>query len=174
MSSRARGLWDKCFAIERDKSRGQGTLKFEIRRSGRVVARVLQATCVFGYGLIDAAALIGPGLGVLSRVGFVVVATVGGLLHIVFLERRLVRARVTAAPEGLYVFNGIRRHFVPWSEVEGFEHSSRPFLLTVKRANGSPLPMARLTPGSFGRRRPQREDLERLKSYWRQYKRAAA
>lgn len=169
VSSRASRLWNNVFAAEDDSPRGRPTLEFQIRRSGRVVARVLQVTCVFGYGLIDVAALIGPGLEVLPRVGFVVVATIGGLLQFIFLERRLVRAKVTATPEGLYVFNGFRRHFVPWAEVEGFEHSSRPFLLAIKRSNGTPLPMAGLTPGSFGRRGPQKEDLESLKRYWREH-----
>jgi hypothetical protein len=71
-----------------------------------------------------------------------------------------------ADPAGIRVFNGLRTHFVPWDEVEGFEASSRPFLLAIKRSNGRPLAMAGLTPGSFGNVAPQTEDFERPEGYW--------
>jgi hypothetical protein len=169
VSGRARRVRDYVFAIEHGDLRGSATLRFEIRQSARTVASAVEASCVFGYGAIDLAAVAGPGLGVLPRVALFAGATTVGLLQLIFLERRLVRATVTATPQGLYVFNGLRRHFVPWSEVAGFEPSSRAFLFAVKRTNGRPLPMAGLTPGSFGRRGPQLESLERLKEYRSQF-----
>jgi hypothetical protein len=122
---------------------------------------------VWGYGLLAAAAVAGPGLSVFVRVLTLAIATSVGTLHLIWLERRGIRAYVVASPVGIYVFNGLRTHFVPWSEVEGFEDSSRPFLLAIRRSKGRPLPMAGLTPGSFGNRVPQAESLEQLEGYWR-------
>ena len=121
----------------------------------------------FGYALLAVAAIAGPGLSFFVRALMFAVATVVGTLQLVWLERRGIRACVVATPAGICVFNGLRTHFVPWPEVEGFENSSRPFLLAIKRTKARPLPMAGLTPGSFGNRAPQDEDLERLECYRR-------
>jgi hypothetical protein len=79
----------------------------------------------------------------------------------------MVRARVTAEPSGLHIFNGLRTYAVKWCEVEGFERSSRPFLMAVSRRGGAPIPMMGITPELFGDRRPQEESIRELEKYWR-------
>jgi hypothetical protein len=154
-------------AIRAADEGGPDTLKFEIRRGARIVMRMLMALTVWGYGVIAVAAVVGPSLSFSVRGLMFAVATGACILQLIWLERWGINARVVATPRGISVFNGLRTYFVPWSEVEGFEHSSRPFLLAIRRTNGRPLPMAGLTPGSFGNRAPQAESLEQLEAYWR-------
>jgi hypothetical protein len=146
---------------------GPDTVRFEVRRGARFVVWALMVMCLLGYAGLAVAAVVGPGLSAFVRVLTFAMVTAIGTSQLIWLERRGLRASVVATPAGIRVFNGLRTHSVPWSEVEGFEDSSRPFLLAIKRANGGPLPMAGLTPGSFGNRAPQFASLERLESYWR-------
>jgi hypothetical protein len=84
-----------------------------------------------------------------------------------WLDRRILRVSVTAKPSGLYIYNGLRTHVVTWPEVEGFESSSRPYLMAVRRTHGRPIPMAGITPGLFGNLVPQTESMQELEAYWR-------
>jgi hypothetical protein len=131
------------------------------------VVRTLIVVGAWGYGVLAVVAVVGPGLSLWVRVLMFVAATGVGTLQLIWLERRGIRACVVATPAGIRVFNGLRTHCVPWSEVEGFEDSSRPFLLAIKRTKARALPMAGLTPGSFGNRAPQTESLKQLEDYWR-------
>jgi hypothetical protein len=162
-----RTWWRWVLAIGVADEGGPDAVKFEVRRGARIVVRMLMAVSVWGYGVVAVAAVVGPGLSFSVRVLMFAVATGVGALQLIWLERRGIRACVVATPGGISVFNGLRTHFVPWSEVEGFEDSSRPFLLAIRRTKGRPLPMAGLTPGSFGNRAPQAESLEQLEGYWR-------
>ena len=117
--------------------------------------------------LMAVAVIVAPGMTIYVRVLLLAMVMGLGILQLIWLERRGIRAYVVATPAGIHVFNGLRTHFVPWSEVVGFEDSSRPFLLAVKRTKARPLPMAGLTPGSFGNRTPQAESLEQLEGYRR-------
>jgi hypothetical protein len=159
--------WRWLLAIRRADEYGHDTVRFEVRRGARVVVRTLMTVGACGYALLAVASIVGPGLSFFVRVLMFVGATGIGTLQLIWLERRGIRACVVATPAGIRVFNGLRTHFVPWSEVEGFEDSSRPFLLAIKRTKARPLPMAGLTPGSFGNRAPQAESLEQLEGYWR-------
>jgi hypothetical protein len=159
--------WRWLLAIGPADEYGSDAVRFEVRRGARIVVRMLMAVGVCGYALLAVASVIGPGLSFFVRVLMFVVVTGVGVLQLIWLERRGIRARVVATPDGIRVFNGLRMHFVPWSEVEGFQDSSRPFLLAIKRTKGRPLPMAGLTPGSFGNRAPQAESLAQLEGYWR-------
>lgn len=158
--------WWWLLAIRPADECGPDAVRFEVRRGARAVVRMLMAVSAWGYGVVAVAAVVGPGLSFFVRVLIFVVATGVGALQLIWLERRGIRACVVATPAGIRVFNGLRTHFVPWSEVEGFENSSRPFLLAIKRTKARPLPMAGLTPGSFGNRAPQAESLEQLECYW--------
>lgn len=158
--------WRWLLAIRPADEDGPDAVRFGVRRGARVVVRTLMTVGACGYALLAVAAIVGPGLSFFVRVLMFAVATGVGTLQLVWLERRGIRACVVATPAGIRVFNGLRTHFVPWSEVEGFEDSSRPFLLAIKRTKGRPLPMAGLTPGSFGNRVPQTESLEQLEDYW--------
>lgn len=131
------------------------------------MVRMLMAVGACVYALLAVVAIVGPDLSFFARVLMFAAATGVGTLQLIWLERRGIRACVVATPDGIRVFNGLRTHFVPWPEVEGFEDSSRPFLLAIKRTKARPLPMAGLTPGSFGNRAPQTESLEQLEGYWR-------
>jgi Bacterial PH domain len=146
---------------------GPDTVRFEIRDGAKRVTRMLMVVGLGGYGLVAVAAIVGPGLSVLVRILIVGWAIMLGAAQILWLERRGIRAYVVATPSGIRVFNGLRTHFVRWTEVEGFEPSSRPFLLAIKRTRGRPLPMAGLTPGSFGNRAQQARSLEELEAYRR-------
>jgi hypothetical protein len=159
--------WRWLLAIGPAHEYGPDAVRFEVRRGARIVVRTLMLVGACGYALLAVVAIVGPGLSVLVRVLMFVVATSVGTLQLIWLERRGIRACVVATPGGIRVFNGLRTHFVPWTEVEGFEGSSRPFLLAIRRTKGRPLPMAGLTPGSFGNRAPQAESLEQLEGYWR-------
>jgi hypothetical protein len=159
--------WRWLLAIRPVDEDGPDAVRFEVRRGARIVVRMLMAVSAWGYGVVAVAAVVGPGLSSFVRVLMFAVATGAGTLQLIWLERRGIRACVVATPTGIRVFNGLRTHFVPWSEVEGFESSSRPFLLAIKRTKARPLPMAGLTPGSFGNRTPQAESLEQLEGYRR-------
>jgi hypothetical protein len=159
--------WRWLLAIRPVDEYAPDAIRFEIRRGARIVVRMLMAVSVWGYGLLAVVAIAGPGLSFFVRALMFAVATGVGTLHLIWLERRGIRAYVVATPAGIHVFNGLRTHFVPWPEVEGFEDSSRPFLMAIRRTKGRPLPMAGLTPGSFGNRAPQAESLEQLEGYWR-------
>jgi hypothetical protein len=142
-------------------------LRFEVRPGARTAVRMMMVLCALACTLLAVVAVAGPDIEFPIRVLVFVVVAGMGALELLWLERRGIKARVVATPRGISVFNGLRTYFVPWSEVEGFQHSSRPFLLAVRRTKGRPLPMAGLTPGSFGDLVPQVEDLERLEGYWR-------
>lgn len=82
-------------------------------------------------------------------------------------KRRIIDASVRATPDGLYIYNGLKTHVVAWSDVVGFQPSTRPFLMAVTRRNGRPVPMDGITPESFGRRGPQEDSMRELEAYWR-------
>jgi hypothetical protein len=84
---------------------------------------MMMLLCVFGYTLLAVVAVVGPDIEFPLRVLVFVLMTGMGTLHLIWLERRG-NAYVVATPRGISVFNGLRTYFVPWSEVEGFEHSS--------------------------------------------------
>lgn len=81
-------------------------------------------------------------------------------------KRRLLDSMVIAAPDALRVYNGLGTHVLPWSEIEGFRPSSKPFLMAVQRTHGRPVTMAGLTPGMFGNRAAQEADMARLERFW--------
>jgi Bacterial PH domain len=128
------------------------TLRFGTKLVLRVYVAVNAAVAV----LVDVALVAGPNINTVVRVlSFVAWTIIGGLL-VVWLDRCVVRVSVTAKPSGLYIYNGLRTHVVTWAEVEGFEASSRPYLMAVKRTHGRPIPMAGITPGLFGNPFPRR------------------
>ena len=159
--------WRWLLAIQQADEYGPDAVRFEVRRGARVVMRMLIAANTCACALMAVAVIAAPGMTIYVRVLLLAMVMGLGILQLIWLERRGVRAYVVATPAGIHVFNGLRTHFVPWSEVEVFEDSSRPFLLAIKRTKGRPLPMAGLTPGSFGNRVPQTESLEQLEDYWR-------
>src|ERR1700685_4175501 len=48
------------------------------------------------------------------------------------------------------IVNGLKRHFVGWDDVAGFEPSSRPSLFAVRRTSGGTVAMDGITPETFG------------------------
>jgi hypothetical protein len=115
---------------------------------------------------VDAGWLFGPRLDApLRAVGFMTTTTIL-LPFSVYMTRRLLRAYVIGDGSGLRIYNGIRTHVIPWSEVEGFVGSSRPFLMAVKRTHGRALTMTGITPGPLGDPEPQRQNMLELEALW--------
>jgi hypothetical protein len=144
-----------------------GTLRFGIRPRAKIISRIFIIVYAAILLLIDVAVVVGPDLNLAARIALFITSTVVGSALIGWCERRMVRASVTANPSGLYIYNGLGTHVVTWPEVKGFEDSSRPFLMAVKRAHGRPIPMAGITPELFGNRGPQRDSMQELEAYWR-------
>lgn len=144
------------------------SLRFSIRPGSLIVRRIYIVAMAAVVIAVDLAVVVSPpSVSVVTRAIIVVLWTGGGAVLIVWLERCMVRPTVVARADGLYIFNGMREHYVPWAEVEGFEYSARPFLMAVKRHHGEPIAMAAITPGVFGKRAQQREEMTELESYWR-------
>jgi hypothetical protein len=150
-----------------------GTLRFGIRPRARIISRIVIIVYAAVFLLIDVAVVVGPNLKLSVRIALFITSTVIGTALIGWCERRMVRASVTASPSGLFIYNGLGTHVVTWPEVKGFEDSSRPFLMAVKRAHGRPIPMAGITPELFGNRGPQRESMRELEAYWRRIRQAS-
>ena len=108
--------WRWLLAIEPADECGPGAVRFEVRSGARVVVRALMTVGAFGYALLAVAAIVGPGLSFFVRALMLAVATAVGALQLIWLERRGIRACVVATPAGICVFNGLRTHFVPWSQ----------------------------------------------------------
>jgi hypothetical protein len=96
-----------------------------------------------------------------------IVWAVGSVVSVACIERIMVKPYVRATPSGLCIYNGLRTHMIQWTEVAGFEPSSRPFQIAVKRINGKPVSMTGVMGGWFGNREPQREKIRELEAYWR-------
>ncbi len=141
-------------------------MHFGVRPPARRIARIYIAVIAASFVVCDAMLIFAPRVDATPRLLLVLIQTVVGGLLVAFMERRMVRASVTANSSGLRIYNGLATHAVAWPEVEGFEDSSRPFLMAVKRTHGRPIPMAGITPGLFGNRGPQQESMRELETYW--------
>lgn len=126
------------------------TLRFEIRPSARLVSRVLIFVMIGCLVLMDTAMVFAPDVETRLRIEYIVLATVGMVPYILYMERRLVRAFVLADAQGLHIYNGLRTHLIAWTDVEGFQGRRNPFLVAVKRRGERPLVMTGVTPGLFG------------------------
>jgi hypothetical protein len=146
---------------------GRDVLQFGVRPGARLVSQILIIVSAASLILMDVALIVGTRGNPAVRIIDFIVVNIVGVPFVVWLKRRLLDATVRADPSGLYIFNGLGTHVVAWREVEGFGPSSRPFLLAVKRTCGRPIPMAGITPETFGRREAQREDMRELEEYWR-------
>lgn len=153
--------------IARTGERRPARLQFGIRRRARVVSWTFITVIAVSLIVVDVSDIVAPRINLVVRIVYFAVVSIVGVPFVVWLKRRMVDATVSADSSGLYIYNGFRTRVVAWREIEGFEPSSRPFLLVVKRTGGRPIPMAGITPETFGRRGPQREDMRELEAYWR-------
>ena len=141
-------------------------LCFSIRRSATIVFRVYIGVMAATMFVIWVAILASPQFALAKRLAFGAAWVVVLVPLFVWLKRRLLDSTVRARPDGLHIYNGIKRHFVRWDDVAGFERSSRPFLFAVRRVSGGTVTMDGITPETFGRRGPQRDQMRELEAYW--------
>jgi hypothetical protein len=141
-------------------------LCFSIRRKASIFSRVYITVNAVVALVIFVAILASAQFPLVKRLG---VAAIWMLLLVplfVWLKRRLLDSTVKATPEGLRIYNGMRRHFVRWDDVAGFEPSFRPFLFAVRRVSGGSVTMDGITPETFGQRGPQEDQVRELEAYW--------
>ena len=141
-------------------------LCFSIRRKASIVARVYLTTNAVFVLALAVALLASPEVPLIKRLVLAAVWTLVLIPLFVWGKRRMLDSTVKATPEGLLIYNGMRRHFVRWDDVAGFEPSFRPFLFAVRRVSGGSVTMDGMTPESFGQRGPQEDQLRELEAYW--------
>ena len=129
-------------------------LCFSIRRTATIYFRLYIAVMAAVQLLILVAILVSRQGPLVERLGIAVAWILVLIPLFTWMKRRLLDAVVKASPDGLQIYNGLKRHVVRWDDVAGFEPSSRPFLFAVRRVSGGSVTMDGITPETFGGSRP--------------------
>jgi hypothetical protein len=149
-------------------------LYFCVTPRQRVLGRIFSAVTgiIFVLFVVRAVFAPAPHIGTGSTILGASIATIGGVLSVTYIERGIVNPSVRATVSGLYIYNGLRTHVVAWVEVAGFQRSSRPFQMAVRRTHGRPIAMAGVTNDNLGYRSSQRAKIGELEVYWRRIRAA--